>query len=256
MDKEIISIARKLVDALIKRVKPKEKYEEVIEKISSKAKRDILFTYNCSKEDLCGVFGKYSFFKTRKGKEHGNKIIDRIARAISKKFNKVVITGERLYYFRKGKVKTTTIIINKVLNTIKKHKKQEDVWRATFSKIMGLIPEHAIFLIDNERSSSTHEEHSFHIRERGVGVAVIIPNKKLKPCRTLERVKIRNLEYSRCIILDYENCIKKGSGCLARKLKINLGTLEPFIRNKSNLIIFVEDLKNIHEIINQEISQQ
>lgn len=246
MKKDRISIAKKLLKAILNKIKP-EKYDEIINKTAIEIRKRIKRNYYCNDSDIFGVFGKDDFFKTRFHKEKGTKLISKISSALCKNFRKVIITGDRLYYYKKGKVKTEYTIIGELKNKIKK--KKEYLWRTTFSKIMGHIPKSAIFLIDKDMSARTHEEGTFHINEKDIGLGVIISSRAIKLCKYHSKIKRKNLEYYKCTSLDFSKCSKKGSKCFSKKLKINMTTVQPFIDKESHLLIFTEDLHNIEKIL-------
>ena len=241
-----LELARKLLDKLIKVIKPEKKYEEVVLEIADETRKLIIKKYSCSKDNIYGVFGKYAFFVSKSQKEKGKKIIAKISQSICKNLHKVVVTGDRFYYYKKGKVNTEATMINEVISKIWKH---DRVWRTTFSKIMGHIPQKAIFLIDRDRSASTHEEGGFHSRKNKAGIGVIITKERFKPCRYLAEIKIGKLKFYQCTSSNYSNCLRKWSRCVAKQLKINKTTIEPFIKRDSNLLIIVKDLSKIEKII-------
>ncbi len=244
--KDNISLAKKLLNRLIKKIKPKEKYDEVIQKIANQTKKEIINTYSCSKNGIFAVFGKDGFFVFKEKKEQGKKLLARISRKICKKYKAIVITGNRLYYYTRGKVKSQKNIINLIINVAKENK---PVWRANFSKILGYIPDKAVFLIDKERSASQHEEASFHNEEKSRGLAVIIFSRKFQPCKYSVQRRLGRLVYNMCNTSEYENCTRKKSKCFTKKLKINPTTMEPFITKKTHSVIFVENINDIEDII-------
>jgi len=247
--KNRIPIAKTLLDFLIETIPFIDIYERLIKKTSTEVRNYILSRNYCKgKSSLCGVFSKDNPFVTTKQERTGRKLVDMISKSITKEFGKVVITGRRLYYLRKKKIKTTESITNYICFCIETNKKEETT-RRIFSKIMGSIPHHAIFLIDNERSGSDYEEDYFDKYGEGVGLGVFIPKKKLKSCRYIETIKVSNLEYRRCIVGNFQNCVKKGSRCLIKKMSLNLTTLEPFIKKRKNMAIVTNDLEKLNKII-------
>jgi hypothetical protein len=241
----------KISSIIFKKIGYRKNYENVLFDIAERTKKRVMETYLCSENDIFGVFGKYDDFKFRGGhKESGKKLISRTSCAISKKIDGVVvITGERLYYKRGGKVKTKSAIISEIENSLKRDDKS--VWRSSFSKVIGYIPQKGIFFIDSDRSGSIFEEESFHRKDREFGLGIIISNKIVKPCKglNLETRKMGNIEYRKCLSIDFNECAKDDSKCFCPKLKINKTTISPFIDKKSHHLVFVENHKGIENLV-------
>lgn len=249
-EKENVNIAKKLLEFVLKKARLRERYEDVLYKMALEIRREIMKTYGCKKEDIFGVFGKDDIFVFRSGKkEIGKRLIPRISRALCKEFRKVVITGERVYNYRRDKIKTERSTVDKIVKRLKE--KDESMWRTAFSKTLGYIPWTGIFLIDAGRSASVHEEGSFHGKKEGPGIGVIVSHKLVRQCKglNLKTVKIGNLKYHQCLGSDFKKCLMKNSKCFSKKLNINATTIEPFINRKSHSLIFIEDLRNIEKTI-------
>lgn len=247
-ERKWINLAKRLLIQVFNRIPT---YDQILSKIADESRKDLLGSYNSSDDDIYGVFSKDDYFKVSKRKEKGTKLVQKISSSICKKFNKIVITGDKIYYPSSGKIKTEKTSIQ---NIIKKAKiKDKRIWKMTFSKILGEIPNCGVFLIDNQVSASNDEASSFNSRDTKFGLGVIIPHKKIKSCRHLFDIKKNYLFYSKCGVNDYNLCTKKRSGCSIRRLRINKTTIQPFINRITHSIIFVTDLKNIEKIISNMI---
>lgn len=252
-----IKRAKKLLNLVLKKITPNKKIDDVIIKVAEEAKGDLKRTYSCSQNDIFGVFSKDDVFKGEDSEQKGKVIVQRISNGIVKKFKKIVVTGDTIYYFKSGKINRQKMHIN----NIEKAARQDDreTWRITFSRILGHIPESAIFLIDDSRSASIFEESSFHQRKRDFGLGIIITDKSVRFCRgdDLMHIRTSKIEYYQCSNkADYENkCIKGGSGCLMLKLKLNKTTIEPFIKKRTHFLIIARNVKKIDQIACKVISE-
>jgi len=241
-----IEYLSELLNRLVKEIKPKQKYDDIILRIAEETKKDITEKYHCSEQDIYGVFGKDDFFVVSNKKEKGKKLIARIAQALCKNMGKVVITGNTIYHNKKGKVNRETA----VLDNMKQKLIKDALWRVTFSKCMGHIPHKGIFLIDDKRSGSIHEEGTFHIDDTKKGLAVIIPPKSFKPCKYMIEIRTAGkLKFHKCISSDFKKCCESKSRCIAKKMKINKSTTEPFIQKETHSVILTRDLSRIEKVI-------
>lgn len=261
-----IENAKKLLDSIIKKIKPRKKIDELIPKFSQEARKEIMSKYSCKREDIFGVFGKDDHFKSVGVEETGKKIIQRISSIITKNMKKVVVTGTTIYYIRRGKVSKEKLLINKIERIAKDPGRIDDreEWATIFCKILGHIPNSAVFLIDNIRSASDHEQGSFIQDMRDFGLAVVVSKKRInKPlfCKgnNLIQIKTNNFSYFKCSRdADFNKCTKvgkKGSKCLLFKLGLNKTTYEPFIRKDNFYLIIIDDIKNIDRIVYNTISE-
>jgi hypothetical protein len=245
--------AKKLLDYIIQFINPQKTYPEIIRRLVDNAKREINNRYNKSNSPIFGVFGKDDTFVLRIGTESGKKLRARIARKVCKEFQSVVVTGDAIYYYMKKshKIKNQSIILANIRGQIKR----EDNWRTIFSRIVGKIPDSAIFLIDKDRSASILEEESFHETKSLSGIAVVISDREIKRCRYLKILDHQRSKYGKCDTQDYDACCKPKSRCILLKLKINKTTAEPFIRKASNSCIIVDDASKIEDIVITELRQ-
>ena len=241
MDKT--SIAKKLFNLVVGKL---HTIDDVTIKVSLEAKEYIHKHY--APNFVCGVFGKEKdTFSTGKQKEIGSKIIQRISLAICKHFSCVVLTGERIYYKTKDKIKNESYLNQVIQITANKEDRESSL--ATMSKIYGHIPDVAIFLIDERRAASMLEESAFHSMDRQFGLGIVICNKDIKHCKFSKKVEMGGMSYHECTHTDYEQCLKPSSKCLTKKMKISKTSLQPFINKITHDLIFIDELKDIEKTV-------
>ncbi len=236
------SFAKELIEKIVERLRP---IDSVILSIAKETRDSILSEHSNSK--IFGVFGKNEIFSTGTHSDKGIRLIQKIAKSLCKKYNAVVITGKCLYYVKIGKIKsesnTSTVIFKKA------HSRDKTSTMMTFSRILGHIPDIGVFLIDDKRSASAHEEASFHTGERQYGLGVIVCNKNARHCKNSRKSEYRGLCFNECTHTDYKECLRPSSRCLTKKMNISKTTIEPFINKPSHDLVFIDDLKNIEKIV-------
>ena len=121
-------------------------------------------------------------------------MIQRVARELCKEFKSIVVTGSKIYYYKKNKVNSQTTM----LNDLRKSLEKDSDWGVTISQIVAHLCDIGIFFIDGYRTASEHEEGIFHGDNRRKGLGVVISNKNIKKCKFCQELNHKRINYLKC----------------------------------------------------------